>query len=42
MTAGVEQQIDDLVAERPLRPVFVVPGTTQAALASSEMTAHAG
>ena len=26
MTAGVEQLIDDLVAERPLRPVFVVPG----------------
>ncbi len=30
MTAGVEQQIDDLVAERPLRPVFVVPGRTLA------------
>jgi cob(I)alamin adenosyltransferase len=30
MTAGVEQIIDDLVAERPLRPVFVVPGATQA------------
>lgn len=30
MTAGVERQIDDLVAERPLRPVFVVPGTTLA------------
>lgn len=30
MTAGIEALIDDLVAERPLRPVFVVPGTTQA------------
>ena len=30
MTAGVEQLIDDLVAERPVRPVFVVPGATQA------------
>ncbi|HEX6448662.1 MAG TPA: ATP:cob(I)alamin adenosyltransferase, partial [Trebonia sp.] len=30
MTAGVEQLIDDLVAERPPRPVFVVPGATQA------------
>ena len=30
MTAGVEQLIDALVAERPLRPVFVVPGATQA------------
>ena len=30
MTAGLEQLIDDLVAERPLRPVFVVPGATQA------------
>lgn len=29
MTAGVELLIDDLVAERPLRPVFVVPGATQ-------------
>jgi cob(I)alamin adenosyltransferase len=29
MTAGLEQLIDDLVAERPLRPVFVVPGATQ-------------
>jgi cob(I)alamin adenosyltransferase len=29
MTAGVEQIIDDLVAERPLRPVFVVPGATR-------------
>ena len=29
MTAGVEQIIDDLAAERPLRPVFAVPGTTQ-------------
>ncbi|MGH3216557.1 MAG: cob(I)yrinic acid a,c-diamide adenosyltransferase [Trebonia sp.] len=28
MTDVVEQQIDALVAERPLRPVFVVPGTT--------------
>lgn len=30
MTVGLEQLIDDLVAERPLRPVFVVPGATQA------------
>lgn len=30
MTAGIEQLIDDLVAERPLRPVFLVPGTTLA------------
>ena len=30
MTAGVEQLIDDLVAESPPRPVFVVPGATQA------------
>ena len=29
MTAGLEQAIDDLAAERPLRPVFVVPGATQ-------------
>jgi cob(I)alamin adenosyltransferase len=30
MTADVEQLIDDLIAERPLRPVSVVPGATQA------------
>ncbi len=30
MTAGVEQLIDDLVTERPVRPVFVVPGATPA------------
>ena len=30
MTAGVEQLIDNLVTERPLRPVFVVPGATPA------------
>jgi hypothetical protein len=29
MTAAVEQVIDPLVAGPPLRPVFVVPGTTQ-------------
>jgi cob(I)alamin adenosyltransferase len=29
MTAGIEQIIDALAAERPLRPVFVVPGVTQ-------------
>jgi len=28
MIAGLEEVIDRLVAERPLRPVFVVPGTT--------------
>lgn len=33
MTAWVEQAIDRLVAERPLRPVFVVPGTTRASAA---------
>jgi len=34
MVAGLERLIDDLVAERPLRPVFIVPGatTTSAAL----------
>jgi len=29
ITGDVEQVIDDLVAGRPLRPVFVVPGATQ-------------
>lgn len=29
MTAGLEALLDYLVAERPLRPVFVVPGATQ-------------
>lgn len=29
MTARVEQLIDDLVTERPLCPVFVVPGATE-------------
>ncbi|MPV35891.1 cob(I)yrinic acid a,c-diamide adenosyltransferase [Georgenia subflava] len=28
MVAGLEELIDQLVAERPLRPVFVVPGAT--------------
>jgi cob(I)alamin adenosyltransferase len=28
MTGGIEQMIDGLVAERPLRPVSVVPGAT--------------
>lgn len=28
MVAALERLIDDLVAERPLRPVFVVPGAT--------------
>ncbi|UFU07707.1 cob(I)yrinic acid a,c-diamide adenosyltransferase [Ruania halotolerans] len=28
MVAGLESLIDELVAERPLRPVFVVPGAT--------------
>ncbi|PFG39881.1 ATP:cob(I)alamin adenosyltransferase [Georgenia soli] len=34
MVAALERLIDDLVTERPLRPVFVVPGatTTSAAL----------
>ncbi len=26
MTAGLERRIDELIAEEPLRPVFVVPG----------------
>ncbi len=30
MTVGVERIIDDLVTGRPLRPMFVVPGTTLA------------
>lgn len=30
MAADVEREIDVLVARRPLRPVFVVPGTTAA------------
>lgn len=33
MVAGVERAIDAEVAVRPLRPVFVVPGTTAAAAA---------
>jgi cob(I)alamin adenosyltransferase len=33
MTAGLEQRIDRLVAERPLRPAFVVPGATPASAA---------
>ena len=31
MTGRIEQMIDGLVTERPLRPAFVVPGATQAA-----------
>lgn len=33
MTARVESRIDDLIAARPLRPVFVVPGTNTASAA---------
>jgi cob(I)alamin adenosyltransferase len=33
MTARVEDRIDALVAERPLRPVFVVPGANPASAA---------
>jgi cob(I)alamin adenosyltransferase len=33
MTDRVEQAIDRLLAERPLRPVFVVPGATRASAA---------
>ena len=33
MVLGVEQSIDRRVAARPLRPVFVVPGTTAASAA---------
>jgi cob(I)alamin adenosyltransferase len=33
MTAALEQTIDRLVAERPLRPAFVVPGATLASAA---------
>jgi len=33
MTAALEQQIDGLLAEHPLRPAFIVPGTTPASAA---------
>lgn len=33
MVTGLERVIDELVSERPLRPVFVVPGTTAASAA---------
>jgi len=33
MTASLEQGIDRLLAEHPLRPAFVVPGVTQASAA---------
>jgi cob(I)alamin adenosyltransferase len=33
MTMRLERHIDDLVAERPLRPVFIVPGTTPSSAA---------
>ena len=33
MTASLEQQIDGLLAEHPLRPAFVVPGATSASAA---------
>ncbi|GEN78930.1 cob(I)yrinic acid a,c-diamide adenosyltransferase [Actinotalea fermentans] len=33
MAADVEREIDERVAARPLRPVFVVPGTTPASAA---------
>lgn len=33
MVDGLERLIDTLVAERPLRPVFIVPGSTQVSAA---------
>lgn len=33
MTASLEQQIDRLLAEHPLRPAFVVPGATPSSAA---------
>lgn len=33
MTAGIEREIDALLADHPLRPVFVVPGATSASAA---------
>jgi cob(I)alamin adenosyltransferase len=33
MTASLERTIDGLLAEHPLRPVFVVPGATPASAA---------
>lgn len=33
LTDGLERAIDELVERRPLRPVFVVPGTTRASAA---------
>lgn len=33
MAAGLEDEIDRLVAERPLRPVFIVPGANPASAA---------
>lgn len=42
MTVGLEQIIDDLVAGRPLRPVFVVPGTTLAARCSTSAAPWSG
>lgn len=33
MVEEVERTIDDLVAQRPLRPVFIVPGATRASVA---------
>lgn len=33
MTASLEQTIDRLLAEHPLRPAFVVPGATAGAAA---------
>lgn len=33
MIDAVEETIDELVSERPLKPVFIVPGTTPASAA---------
>ncbi len=39
MATDVEREIDERVAARPLRPVFVVPGTTQASAALDQARA---
>jgi len=39
MAADVEREIDERVAEHPLRPVFVVPGTTSASAALDQARA---
>ena len=43
MVDALERAIDDLVARRPLKPVFIVPGATRAsaAIGASSAPAHA-